>query len=77
MLRGGGDEVSMISIISLNGLASVLSIGYFLCWFFFQTFSFCISSISPVTHHIQYYFKKNRGGKRKLINPQQQNLRHE
>ena len=77
MVRGGGVNVSIRPVVFPCGKVSVLSLGYF---------SSVGSSFKPSNpslplyigvNHIQEYFNKNRGRKKKLIKPQEEKDRHE
>ena len=72
-----GYEVSTVIFVYPRGMVSVSSLGYF---------SSVGSSSKPYhpslplslgARHIQEYFKKKRGRKRKFIHPQQEKARHE
>ena len=77
MIWDGGDYGSIMPFIYPCGTVSVSSLGYFS--------SACSSSkpfhpslpVSVGALHIQEYFKKKRGSKRKFITPQQEKARHE
>ena len=73
----GGDEVSMVTFVYPCGAVSVSSLGYFSS----------VGSSSKASHpslplslgacHIQEYFKKKRGRKRKFIQTHQDKAGHE
>ena len=77
MHLNGGDEVIIVPFVYPRGAVSVSSLGYFSS----------VSSSSKPSHpslplslgarHIQEYFKKKRGRKRKFVNPQQEKARRE
>ena len=77
VLGGGGDEVSSIPAVYPCGMIIVSSLGSFL---------YVGSSYKPYhpslnlyirVHHIQEYFKKKRGRKKKYIKPQEDNVRRD
>ena len=73
----GGDEVNILPFVYPHGMVRVSSLA---------SFSYVGSSSKPPNpslplsieaRHIQEYFKKKRGRKRKFIKPQQEKARHE
>ena len=71
MLGDGGDEVSILPFVYPRGTVSVSSLGYFL-----SVGSSCRPyhpslPVSIGARHIQEYFNKNRGRKRKFTKLQQ------
>ena len=72
----GGDEVSIVPFVYPSGTVSVLSLGYFSSVGSSYKPSHPSLPLSLRARHIQEYFKKKRGRKRKLIKPQQEKARH-
>ena len=71
MLGGGGDEVSMITVVYPRGTVSISSLGYFPSVDSSSKPSHASLPIYLGARNIQEYFKNKRGRKRKSINPQQ------
>ena len=77
MIGGGGYEVSTIPVIYPRGTVIISSLGSFSTVdYFFKPFHTSLT-LSIGEQHIQNYFKKKRGRKRRLINPQKEKARHE
>ena len=62
VLGGGGDKVSIISVVSLRGSVSVSSLDYFSSVGSSSKPSHSSSPSSLGDLHINEYFKKRRGG---------------
>ena len=77
MLGGGGDEVSVISVVYPRGAVSVSSLGYFLSIGSSYKPSHPSLPLSLRVHRIQDYFKKNGRGKQKYIKPQDEKSSNE
>ena len=77
MLGYGGDEVSIVPFVYPRGTVSVSSLGYFLSVGSSSKPSHTSLPLSLGARHIQEYFKKKRGRKRKSIKPQQEKARHD
>ena len=77
MLEGGGDEVSIVTFVYPRGEFSFSSLVSFSSVVYSSKPSHPSLSISVGARHIQEYFKKKRGGGRKLIKPHQEKARYE
>ena len=77
MLGISGDEVSIMPIIYPRGTVRFSSLGYFSSIFSSSKYSRPSPPLSLGGCHIQWYFKKKKGRKRKLIKPKQEKARHE
>ena len=77
MLGYGGENVSIVPVVYPCETVSVSSLLSFLYVGSSSKPSHPSLSVSFVSHHIQKYFKKKRGRKRKFINPHQEKARHE
>ena len=73
----GGNEVNIVPFVYPRGTVSVSSLGYFLSVGSSSKPSHPSLPLSLGAHHIQEYFKKKRGRKRKFIKPQQEKARQE
>ena len=73
----GGDEVNIVTFVYPCGTLSVSSLGSFLSVGYYSKPSHPSLPLSLVARHIQEYFKKKRGRKRKLIDPNQEKARYE
>ena len=73
----GGEEVNYLPFVYPRGAVSVSSLGYFSSVGSSSKPSHPYLPLSLGAHHIQEYFKKKRGRKRKFIKPQQEKARHE
>ena len=72
MLGCGGDEVSIMSVVSPCGLVSVSSLGSFLTVSSSSKRSNYSLPISPRARHIKDYFKKKIGSKQRSIKTQEE-----
>ena len=72
----GGDEVGILPFVYPCGTVSVSSLGYFSSVGSSSKPSRPSLPLSLRARHIQEYFKKKRGRKRKFIKPQQEKLLH-
>ena len=77
MLGGGGNEVSIAPFVYPRGTVSVSSLGYLLSVGSSSKPSHPSLPVSVGARHIQEYFKKKRGRKRKFIKPNKEKARHE
>ena len=77
MIVGGGDEVSVVSVVYTHGTVSVSSLGSFSSFGSLYKRSRPSLHISLGLNRIQWYFNNKRGRKRKYINPQEEKARHE
>ena len=77
MFGGGGDEVSIMPVVYPCGPVSVSPLGYFSSAGSSSKAPKSPLSISLRARHIEDYFKKNRGRKRKFINTQEEKARRE
>ena len=77
MHLGGGYEVSIVPFVYSRGTVSVSSLVYFSSVGSSSKPSRPSLPLSLRARHIQEYFNKNRGRKRKFIKPQQEKARHE
>ena len=73
----GGDKVNKVTFVYPRGTVSVSSLGYFSSVRSSSKPSHHSSLLSLGARHIQEYFKKKMGRKRKFIKPQQEKARHE
>ena len=67
----GGDEVIIVPFVYPRGTVSVSSLGYFSSVGSSSKPSHTYLSLSLGARHIQEYFKKKRGIKRKFVKPPQ------
>ena len=74
---GGVDEVSIVPFVYPRGTVSVSSLGSFSSVGYSSKPFHPYLPLSLGSHHIQEYFKKKRGRKRKFIKPQQEKAIHE
>ena len=72
-----GDDVNIVPFVFPRGTVSVSSLGYFSSVGSYSKPYHPSLPFSLGARHIQEYFKKNRGRKRKFIRPQQEKARHE
>ena len=70
-LGDGGDKVRIISIIYMRVLFGVLLLGYFFSIGPSSKNSYPSLPYSLGARQINYFFKRNMGGKQKFIQPQQ------
>ena len=68
VLRGGGDEFSVMTVVYPCGMVSVSSLGYFLSVGSLSNPSHPSIPLSFRLHCIQEYLKKKRGRKQKYTN---------
>ena len=73
----GGEDVSIVTVVYPRGTVSVSSLVDFLSVGSSSKPYHPSLPVSVVARHIQEYFKKKRGRKRKFINTQQEKARHE
>ena len=73
----GGDEVNIVPFVYPRGTVSVSSLGSFSSVGSSSKPSHPSLSLSLGARHIEEYFKKKRGRKRRPINLQQEKARHE
>ena len=77
MLGYGGEDFSIVPVVYPRGTVIVSSLGSFLSIGSSSKPSNTHLPVSVGARHIQYYFKKKMGRKRKCIKPQQEKARHE
>ena len=77
VLGDGGEYASIVPVVYPCGTVSFLSLGSFCCCWFSYKPSHPSLTVILGARHIQEYFKKKRGRKRKCIEPQQEKASHE
>ena len=75
VLGGGGEEFSVMPVVYPRGTVRVLSLSSFLYVVSSSNTSHPPLTLSHVLNHIQEYFKKNRGRRKKYIKPQEEKAR--
>ena len=71
------DKINIVPFVYPRGTVSVSSLGYFSSVGSSYEPSHPSLPLSIGARHVQEYFKKKRGRKRKFVRPQQEKARHE